>query len=58
MKKVLKGYTSKTWSKRYESKVRASRLPPKWLAELGKIIFEAITIWNIIVYRWKLDITL
>jgi hypothetical protein len=56
MEKVLEGYTSKAWSKRYEGEVRASRLPPKWLTELGKTIFEATTKWNIIVDRWKLDI--
>jgi hypothetical protein len=37
--------------KKYESKVRAGRLPPKWLTELAKTILD-------IVYWRKLDITL
>jgi hypothetical protein len=56
MEKVLEGDTSKAWSKRYESKVRAGRLPPKRLAELCKIVFEAGTIRNVVVDRRKLDI--
>jgi hypothetical protein len=60
MEKVLEGYTSKTWLKRYEGEVGAGRLPPKWLAaaKLSKAIFEAIMKRNIIVHQWKLDITL
>ena len=58
MEKVLEGYTSKTWSKRYKGEVGAGRLPPKWLAKLSKTIFEAITKRNIIVDQWKLDIAL
>ena len=58
MEKVLEGYTGKTWSKRYEGKVGAGRLPPKWLAKLSKTFFEAIMKRNIIVDQWKLEITL
>ena len=58
MEKVLEGYTSKTWSKRYKDKVGAGRLPPKGLVKLSKTIFEAITKRNIIVDQWKLDIAL
>jgi hypothetical protein len=58
MEKVLERYTSKTWSKRYESEVGAGRLPPKWLAKLSKTIFEATAKRNIIVDLWKLDIAL
>jgi hypothetical protein len=35
-------YTSKTWSKRYESKITAGRFPPKRLAELGNIILKQL----------------
>jgi hypothetical protein len=58
MEKVLEGYTSKTWSKRYKGEVGAGRLPPKGLAKLIKSIFEAIAKRDIIVDRWKLDVTL
>ena len=56
VEQVLEGYTSEAWSKRCEGEVGAGRLPPKWLAELGKTIFEATTKWNIIVDQQKLDI--
>jgi len=56
MKKVLEGYTSKAWTKRYESEVRAGRLPPAWLTKFGKTIFEAVTKWDVVHDWWNLDI--
>ena len=55
MKKVLKRYTGKDWVKRNESKVGASGLPPKWLAELSKVVREAIVRWEIIVDRREVN---
>ena len=56
MKKVLERDTSKIWMERYKGKVRVGRLPPKWLAKLGKTVFETVTIRRLIVYRWNLNI--
>ena len=55
VEKFLERNTSKDRSKGHEGEVRASRLPPKWLAELGKAVLEAITIWDTIVYWWEVD---
>ena len=55
VKKVLERNTSKDWMKRHEGEVRASRLPPKWLAELGRWVLVAITIWDAIEYWWEVD---
>ena len=58
VEEVLKWHTCEDWSKRDEGKVGSSRLPPKWLAELSKVVKEAITIWEIIVDWWEMDIAL
>ena len=52
MKEVLKRYTGKDWSKRNESKVGASRMPPMWLAELSEVVREAVARWEIVV-DWR-----
>ena len=58
MKEILERYSSKDWSKRQESKIRACRMPPKRLMEFGKIMLEAVSKWYIIVRQWKVDIAL
>ena len=58
MEEILERYTSKDWSKRHEGEVRMSKLPPKWLAKVGKAVPEAIVIWDIIVDWQEVDTAL
>jgi hypothetical protein len=58
VEEILEGNSSKDWSKRQEGEIRICRMPPKRLVELGEIMAEAVSKWNLIEKWWKVDFTL
>jgi hypothetical protein len=57
VEEILERHTSKDWSKRNKCKVRTTRLPPKGLPELSKVITEAISNWKTIIHLREADIS-